>query len=124
MWFVYCLIALKCMNVDNFAKKIMPKISNTESAALNAGTVGFDGDIFSGTPNLNKLVQKYDISLSKEEQSFMDNQVNELCSMLDDYQITRDRDLPEHVWEYIKREKFFGMIIPKKYGGLGFTAHG
>lgn len=108
----------------NFAKKIMPKISNTESAALNAGTVGFDGDIFTGTPKLNQLVQKYDISLSKEEQSFMDNQVNELCGMLDDYQITRDRDLPEHVWEYIKREKFFGMIIPKKYGGLGFTAHG
>lgn len=54
----------------------------------------------------------------------MDNQVNHLCSLLDDYQITRDRDLPEHVWEYIKKEKFFGMIIPKEYGGLGFSAHG
>ena len=102
----------------------MPKISNTESAALNAGTVGFDGEIFSGSPSLTNLIRKYDISLSKEEQEFMDDQVNKLCSILDDYQITLDRDLPGHVWEYMKREKFFGMIIPKQYGGLGFTAHG
>jgi acyl-CoA dehydrogenase len=102
----------------------MPKISNTEAAALNAGTVGFDGDLFVGNPSLANLVKKYDVKLSSEEQSFMDNQVSQLCAMLDDYEIARDRDMPEHVWEYIKREKFFGMIIPKKYGGLGFSAHG
>lgn len=108
----------------NLAKKVMPKISNTESAALNAGTVGFDGDLFSGNPSLKKLVDTYDISLSPSEDSFMKNQVEKLCHMLDDYQIVRNRDLPEHIWAYIKKERFFGMIIPIKYGGLGFTAHG
>lgn len=100
----------------DMAKKVMPKISNTEAAALNAGTVGFDGDIFTGAPSLDKLLQKYDVALSAEEQSFMDNQVNELCAMVDDYEVVRQRDLPEKVWAYMKREKFFGMIIPKKYG--------
>lgn len=108
----------------NIAKKVMPKISNTEAAALNAGTVGFDGDLFSGKPSLNNLVQKYNAKLSTEETSFMNHQVNHLCSIVDDYQVSRDRDLPEHVWEYMKKEKFFGMIIPKEYGGLGFSAHG
>lgn len=108
----------------NLAKKIMPKISKTEDAALQAGTVGFDGDIFKGTPTLKSLVDKYDVKLSADEQAFMDNQVEKLCSLLDDYQVARDRDMPEHVWEFLKTEKFFGMIIPKKFGGLGFTAHG
>lgn len=108
----------------NLAKRVMPKISPTEAAALNAGTVGFDGDLFSGTPSLQHLIDKYDIKLSQDEQTFMDNQVETLCSMLDDYQIIRDRDLPENVWAYMKKEKFFGMIIPKEHEGLGFTAHG
>lgn len=108
----------------DLAKKIMPKISPTEKAALAAGTVGFDGELFEGSPSLKGLLSKYDVKLSPDEQSFMDKQVSEVCSMIDDYQIMRDRDMPEHVWEYLKREKFFGMIIPKKYGGLGFTAHG
>ena len=104
--------------------QVMPKVSPTEKAALNAGTVGFDGELFEGAPSLKNLVKKYDIALSPDEQSFMNKQVTEACAMMDDYQVMRDRDLPEHVWEYLKREKFFGMIIPKKYGGLGFTAHG
>jgi len=108
----------------DLAKKVMPKVSPTEKAALNAGTVGFDGELFEGAPSLKNLVSKYDVRLSPEEQSFMDKQVHEACSLIDDYTVMRDRDLPEHVWEYFKREKFFGMIIPKKYGGLGFTAHG
>lgn len=83
----------------------MPKISNTEAAALNAGTVGFDGELFTGKPSLKNLVQKYDIKLRPDEQAFMDNEVEKLCSMVDDYQIGRDRDLPEHVWEYLKRHK-------------------
>ena len=91
---------------------------------MNAGTIGFDGDLFAGNPSLKKLVDKYDVKLSAEERSFMDNQVNELCRILDDYQLTRDRDMSPEVWAYLKKEKFFGMIIPKKYGGLGFTAHG
>ena len=102
----------------------MPKISNTEDAALQAGTVGFDGDIFKGTPTLKQLVNKYDVKLTADEQAYMDNQVEKLCDMLDDYQVIRDRDMPEPVWEFLKKEKFFGMIIPKAYGGLGFSAHG
>lgn len=108
----------------DLAKKVMPKISNTEAAALNAGTVGFDGDLFTGNPTLKQLVDKYDVKLSADEDHFMKNQVETLCGMLDDYQIVRDRDLPENVWSYMKSEKFFGMVIPKKYGGLGFSAHG
>lgn len=102
----------------NLAKKIMPKISNTEAAALNAGTVGFDGDLFNGNPSLKELIRKYDVKLSPEEDAFMKNQVEKLCSMLDDYAIVKNRDLPEHVWAYIKQQKFFGMIIPKKYGKM------
>jgi hypothetical protein len=100
----------------DMAKKVMPKISNTEAAALNAGTVGFDGNLFTGNPSLKHLIDTYSISLSSDEASFMNNQVNKLCSMLDDYEIIRNRDLPENVWKYLKEEKFFGMIIPKKYG--------
>ena len=102
----------------------MPKISPTEDAALKAGTIGFDGDLFKGSPSLKHLLDKYSVDLSVDEQKFMNTEVEVLCAMLDDYQITRDRDLPPHVWEYMKSKGFFGMIIPKKYGGLGFTAHG
>lgn len=90
----------------DLAKKVMPKISNTEAAALNAGTVGFDGDLFAGSPSLKKLIMTYDVKLSPDEQSFMDNQVNELCNMIDDYTIVKDRDLPEKVWAFLKRKSF------------------
>ena len=102
----------------------MPKISNTEAAALSAGTVGFDGDLFNGNPALSHLTDKYTNALTAEEQSFMDNEVEELCAMLDDYQIVRDRDLPVEVWNCMKKNKFFGMIVPKEFGGLGFSANG
>jgi alkylation response protein AidB-like acyl-CoA dehydrogenase len=108
----------------DLAKKVMPKISNTEAAALEAGTVGFDGTIFEGTPNLNDLCSKYDVALRDDELRFMNEEVVELCEMLDDYQITRDRDLPVHVWDFMKEKRMFGMIIPEEYGGLGFSAHG
>jgi acyl-CoA dehydrogenase len=90
---------------DNLAKKVMPKISPTEAAALQAGTVGFDGDIFTGAPSLKKLVDKYDISLTADEKAFMDNQVEKFCAMLDDYQVSRDRDLPPQLWDFMKQEK-------------------
>ena len=82
----------------DLAKKIMPKISNTEAAALNAGTVGFDGDIFTGNPSLKNLVNKYSIKLSTDENNFMNNQVNKLCTLLNDYDIARSRDLSPEVW--------------------------
>jgi len=102
----------------------MPKISATESAALKAGTIGFDRELFGGNPSLNELKSKYQVALSQDEQAFMDNEVEQLCEMIDDYQIGRDRDMPKETWDFIKEKKFLGMIIPKEYGGLGFTGHG
>ena len=107
----------------NVAKAMMPKISPTERAALNAGTVGFDRDIFSGTASLGDLKKYQPPKFSPDEQSFWDNEVNELCSVLDDHKITEDRDMPQEFWDLCKRNGFFGMIIPKEYGGMGFSAH-
>lgn len=106
-----------------FAKSVMPRMSDTEKAALESGTIGFDRDIFSGSPQLSSL-SKYTATLSREEQSFMDVEVQQLCELLDDYSIVRDQDLPAEVWAFIKQHKFLGMIIPKKYGGLEMSAHG
>ncbi|RHY36752.1 hypothetical protein DYB38_004131 [Aphanomyces astaci] len=105
------------------AKKMMPRMSKTEKAALDSGTVGFDRDIFSGSPKLSAL-DKYSAKLTPEEQSFMDNEVNELCEMLNDYDIFHKQDLPLAAWKFIKEKGFLGMIIPKQYGGKQFTAHG
>lgn len=103
---------------------MMPKISDTERAALNAGTVGFDRNIFSGKPS-SKDLDKYKVpKFSADEQSFMDKDVKELCELLDDHKITEDRDMPEEFWNMCKKRGFFGMIVPSKYGGKGFSAHG
>jgi hypothetical protein len=83
----------------------MPKISKTEDAALQAGTVGLDGELFNGNPSLKDLVKKYDVALRPDETAYMNDQVEKLCALLDDYQVTRDRDMPENVWEYLKKEK-------------------
>ena len=106
------------------AKSMMPKISETERAALNAGTVGFDRNIFSGSPTLKDLSSYKIPKFSPDEQSFMEKEVKELCEILDDYKLTEDRDMPEEFWNRCKKQGFFGMIIPKKYGGKGFSAHG
>jgi len=105
------------------AKGMMPKISPTERAALNAGTVGFDRDIFSGSATLKDLENYKPPQFSADEQSFMDKEVEELCAILDDYDITNKRDMPYEFWEKCKQQGFFGMIIPKEYGGRGFSAH-
>lgn len=104
------------------AKSMMPKISATERAALNAGTVGFDRNIYSGNPALEDL-KNYSVKLSPEEQAFVDKEVKELCEILNDYQITNDRDFSEEFWTRCRKQGFFGMIIPKQYGGKGFSAH-
>ena len=104
------------------AKKMMPRISDTERAALTAGTVGFDKDIFSGSPSLKQL-SKYTYYLTPEEEAFLEHEVNELCEMIDDYKITQERDFSEDIWNYCKSKGFFAMIIPKNYGGKGFSAH-
>lgn len=104
-------------------RKALPPMSQTEKEALDAGTVWWDGDLFSGKPDWDKLHSLVFPKLSEEEQAFLDGPVEELCAMLDDWHITEERrDLPPEVWQFIKDNGFFGMIIPKKYGGLEFSA--
>ena len=103
--------------------RALPTMGETERIALEAGTVGWDGELFSGKPDWKKLVDFEIKPLTDEEQAFLDGPTEELCRMLDDWQITQDRDLPANVWDFIKRNGFFSLIIPRKYGGLGFSAH-
>jgi len=104
-------------------KKVLPPMSRTEKEALDAGTVWWDGDLFSGKPSWNKLINHKTAKLSTEEQAFLDGPVNELCQMLDDWKISQQmNDLPPEVWQFIKDNRFFGMIIPKSFGGLEFSA--
>ncbi len=102
---------------------LLPKISETEKIALTSGTVWVDGQLFSGKPSFKKIFAEKYPHLSQEEQNFLDNEVEEVCKMCVDYDVQRLRDLPENVWQYLKQKKFFGMIIPKSYGGLGFSAY-
>lgn len=105
-------------------KQVLPPLSNTEREAMEAGSVWWDGQLFSGTPDWQTLHHYPKPKLTQEEQSFIDNQVETLLAMLDDYKIVQeDRDLPEEVWDYIRKEKFFALIIDKAYGGLNFSAH-
>lgn len=104
-------------------KDVMPVMSTTEREALEAGTVGWEADLFSGTPDFTALLDAPSVSLTKEEQAFLDGQTTTLCNMLDDWNITHNlTDLPPEVWQYIKEQGFLGMIIPKRYGGLEFSA--
>lgn len=101
----------------------LPVMSQTERDALEAGTVWWEGELFSGRPDWNKLLAIPTPQLTAEEQAFIDGPAEELCRMLDDWRITEElHDLPPHVWQFIKDKRFFGMIIPKKYGGLEFSA--
>ncbi len=103
--------------------KVLPQLSDTEQTALEAGTVGFEGELFTGMPDWAQLLGQPKPELTTEEQAFMDGPVEQLCAMVDDWQITHElADLPPEIWEFVKQHKFFGMIIPKAYGGLGFSA--
>ncbi|MBY5920106.1 acyl-CoA dehydrogenase [Ferrimonas balearica] len=107
-----------------FFKRVLPPLSQTEREAMEAGNVWWDGELFRGAPDWNQLHSYPANTLTDEEQAFLDNQVATLLTMLDDYEIVQgQQDLPEPVWEYIKKEKFFSFIIPKAYGGLAFSAH-
>ena len=106
-----------------FYTKILPPLSETERVALEAGTVGFEGELFSGKPDWQVLLDQPAPTLTAEEQAFLDGPCEELCAMTNDWDITHVRaDLPPEVWQFIKDNKFFGMIVPKEYGGLGFSA--
>lgn len=105
-------------------RKIMPEISETEEEALLAGTSWWEAELFSGQPHWETITSLPSPELSAEEQRFLDGPVEELCTMLDEWQIVRDNnyDLPGEVWAFLKNKGFFGMIIPKRYGGLEFSA--
>ena len=99
-------------------------MSDTEREALEAGDVWWDADLFTGNPDWSKLLAIAPATLTAEEQAFLNGPVDELCAMLDDWKINWEwRDLPPEAWDFIKRHKFFGMIIPKEFGGLGFSPY-
>ena len=104
-------------------KRILPQMSDTEREALEAGTVWWDGELFRGDPDWNKLLAYPVPKLSPAEQSFMDNEVEHACALVDDWKVTsEDFDMSPEAWQYIKDKGFLGMIIPKQYGGLEFSA--
>lgn len=108
----------------NFIKKnnLMPKISKTEKEALEAGTNWVESNFFKAEVDFDAIKNEKVTSLTKAEQDFIDNEVNTLCEMTTDWEIFQDRDLRPDVWQYIKDNKFLGMIIPVEHGGLGFSA--
>ena len=106
-----------------FFKRVLPHISETERVALEAGTVWWDGELFSGHPDWQRFMSIPKPALSPEEQAFFDGPVNEFCAMLDEWRIThKDQDIPPEAWVFLKQHKFFGLIIPRHYGGLEFSA--
>lgn len=105
-------------------RTMLPSMSDTEREALEAGSVWWDGELFSGMPDWNRLMSFPAPGLSEEEQAFIDGPCEELCRMLDDWDIASERgDMPAEIWQYIKQNRFFAMIIPKQYGGLEFSAY-
>ena len=106
----------------NLMRKALPSMSQTEREALQAGDTWWDAELFSGTPDWDRLLDCPPPQLSEQEQTFIDGPVETLCSMLDDWEITHKLcDLPEDVWAYIKQQRLFGLIIPEQYGGLAFS---
>ncbi|MBF2073785.1 MAG: acyl-CoA dehydrogenase [Synechococcales cyanobacterium C42_A2020_086] len=103
------------------ARSVLPTISDTERAAIEAGTVWIEGEFFSGKPDFNRIRSEPYPTLSAEVQAFLEGPVEQVCRMATDWQIYQRHDLPPQVWDYLKQERFFGMMIPKFYGGLGFS---
>ena len=133
-WLLFAVIALP-LNIDNIRqqfismpllalfKKIMPQMSETEQQAIDAGTTWFEADLFRGNPNWSRLHNFPQPRLSAQEKAFLEGPVDELCAMVNDWQITHElADLPPEVWQFLKDNKFFAMIIKKQYGGLEFSA--
>ncbi len=134
LWLVFGAMAL--LNVDAFRlrfitrpflrtyRRLLPSMSDTEREALEAGTVWWDGELFTGRPDWHKLLSAQAPRLTPDEQAFIDGPCEELCRMIDDWDITHRRaDLPPEVWDFLKQKGFFAMIIPKRYGGLEFSAY-
>ncbi|MEQ8260555.1 MAG: acyl-CoA dehydrogenase [Alcanivorax sp.] len=104
--------------------KMMPPIGDTEREAIEAGATWFEAELFSGKPDWDDFSKVNFTQLTEDEQSFLDNEVQELCEMLDEWKIYHEhKDLPEEVWDYLKTKGFFSLIIPKEYGGRDFSAY-
>lgn len=104
-------------------RKILPRVSRTEQEALDAGTVGWDAELFAGRPEWRKLLEIRKPTLSAEEQAFLDGPVEQVCAMIDDWQTRHERaDLSPEVWQFLKDKGFLGMLIGREHGGLGFSA--
>ena len=109
--------------VYRFVKAILPRVSRTEQEALDAGTVGWDAELFSGRPDWRKLTGIRPLTLSDEEKAFLDGPVEDVCAMIDDWDTRHNRaDLSPEVWQFLKDKGFFGMLIGREHGGLGFSA--
>lgn len=130
-WFIFVLLTIGTVTplrrilfsrfLFTFVAKGMPVMSATEREALEAGTVSWEGDLFTGCPDFSILRNSPVVSLTADESAFLEGPVNTLCRMIDDWDITHYTDMPANVWAYIKEQGFMGMIIPKSYGGLGFS---
>src|SRR5260221_7901972 len=102
--------------------RVLPRMSDTERTALEAGTVWWDGELFSGDPAWRRLLEFEPRPLSEKERAFLDGPVQTLCTMIDEWEVEKAHDLSSDAWRFIKENRFFGMIIPESYGGLGFSA--
>jgi len=130
LFFVVALLNVPSLRIKflskpmfGYIKKVLPPMSDTEREAIEAGTAWWEAELFQGDPNWEKLLEHKTSELSAEEQAFLDGPVEEFCQMIDDWEITNDLDdLPPKAWEFLKKNKFLGMIIPKKYAGLEFSA--
>ncbi|MCU1246288.1 MAG: acyl-CoA dehydrogenase [Acidobacteria bacterium] len=123
---IFLIVPLRRSLASSLVMKIlgpaMPSISETERTAIESGSVWAEAELFSGKPDFRKLMAESYPRLTDEERAFVDGPVEELCGVLDDWEIWERRELPREAWDIIKRERFLGMIIPKELGGLGFSA--
>jgi acyl-CoA dehydrogenase len=104
-------------------KRILPPVSPTEREALDAGTLGFDAELFGGEPNWDRLRAVRPMTLTEEERRFLDGPTEELCRMVNDWELrAKQREVPENIWNFIRQKGFLGMLISKEHGGLGFSA--
>ncbi len=132
-WIVF-LTAGICLNIPILRRKLitakifqavknkLPAISETEQEVLQAGDVWWEKALLTGRPNWSKFLKFSKVKLTPEEEQFLNIQVDTLCSLLEDYKIVKEGNLPSEVWNYIKQERFLGLVIPKDYNGLGFSA--
>lgn len=110
-------------NIYNYSKKLLPKISNTEKAALDSGTSSIEKNFFKGHLNATTLVNKYNVCLNYYEQNFLDKTTNQLCELANTSDIEKKQNLPNNLWEFIRNNKFMGIVINKKFNGLQFSHH-